>query len=187
MKGVLKGFVEKIEGAGKRFWFEDRSKEADGKVFSLDDMFVAIGKKIQKDNNGQICEVLEIKFVPLVLNRNKSKCIDVLSGEEIDVVRKNGKIKVATYPSSLKSFDKTKECFKIIGFMEFFGEYGDYFKAAFPKTDFVKMFNLQQLSKRPDVCEGDIKKILPKVEKTYLLNAQKNCATQKKSKSNLSF
>ena len=181
MIGALKNFVEKIEGTKKGFWFEDRSKEADGKILFLDNVFVAVGKRLQKDRNGRVCDVLDVKFVPLNMDRQKTKLTDLLSGEEIAIKSKNSKIMLSAHPTALSSFEKTKECYQVMEFMTFFGEYGDYFKKAFPKTDFTKMLNLNTLSRRRDVSEGDIKKLISKVEKEYFKSVQQSKSQKTKA------
>ena len=192
MIDLVKKVVENAQIGREKFWFENRDKEpkskGDQKVF-LDNVFVAVGEVFVKDKNGNICEYMDATFVPLLMDKKKTKLVDILSGEEIEIFAKNGKLTLKQSPQALKGYTKTVGSRKFLNFMEFFGQYGDYFQKAFPKTDFMKMFNLACVVKKvPDVTVGDLKILIPKVEKTYVQSQKQNLnigKTPKTSKKNV--
>lgn len=180
MKAEAKEIVELV--AKNHFWFEDRKKEPrdenDKKIY-LEHVYVVVYRNTQTDGSGK--EVVEVRFIPLKMNKKQTKMTDLISGEEIPISTKNGKITLSKIPEEIREIKTKYNSCEFMNFTRFFATFGDFCKSAFPKVDFAKIYNLSKLINcPPDVTVSDVVTLLRGAEKTYA-KTEKDCAKKAKN------
>ena len=169
MKDEAKKIVEAV--AKNHFWFEDRQKEPrdenDRKIY-LDQVFVVVCKRYEYDAKGKPCDMSEVKFVPLKINKKRTKMLDLVSGEELAITNKHGRVSLNKMPEELGDVEKNYSSFELMNFTHFFAVFGDFCRSAFPKVDFTKIYNFARMcAYSPDVTASDIKTLVSGTENSF--------------------
>lgn len=160
----------------EEFWFEttDEALLQPGDVMcDSDNLFVYVYKAVEKDKNGQDCEIVDIKFFPYLLNKRKKIISNIITWQETNVDIKGGNVVISKIPEELKAYKKQKNSLHVVNYMGFVTEYFDYMQAAFPNNDMKKCLNCRFVREKYNISTNDFIKICEKTEVEFKKSEQK--------------
>lgn len=185
MAGKLSSLFKKetfLPSARKeQFWFEttDDSLLQSGDIkCNCVDFIVYVFKDVKKDKNGQDCELVDIKFFPYLINKQKGTIINIKTKQETKVDIKTRSMLIPQVPEEIKSYKRRKNTLQALNYMEFITKYFDDIKTAFPKNRMEKCLNCQAVRDERNMTTGDFIKICEKTEIEFKKNEQKRLKTK---------
>ena len=156
----------------EQFWFEttDDSLLQPGDVkCDCENFVVYVFKDVKKDENGQECELVDVKFFPYLLNKRKGIITNIKTGKESPISKT---------PEELRGYKKQKNALKLLNYMGFVADYYDYIEKAFPNNNMEKCLDCDVVRIKYNMTTGDFIKICEKTAIEFKNSEQKRLKTK---------